>query len=74
MGEITEMKMDGTLCECCGSFIGDEVGYPRYCSVECLRDVFPKNTYKQHREYLKREKINKNGEGPRVQYEKERIK
>lgn len=35
MGEIAEMMLDGTLCECCGTFIGDGDGYPRYCSAEC---------------------------------------
>lgn len=68
MGEIADMKLDGTLCEACGAFIGDEVGYPRYDTVECYRDVFPKATYKEAREYLKREKINKHGEGPRINY------
>lgn len=29
--EIAEMHMDGTLCEMCGEFIGDPVGYPRVC-------------------------------------------
>lgn len=32
MGEIAEMMLDGTLCEGCGEFLGDPVGYPRYCS------------------------------------------
>ncbi|WP_159975804.1 MULTISPECIES: hypothetical protein [unclassified Novosphingobium] len=40
MGEYAEMMLDGTLCECCGSFIdmdgGD--GMPRYCSNQCARD------------------------------------
>ena len=31
MGEIAEMMLDGTMCECCGVFIGRSVGYPRYC-------------------------------------------
>ncbi len=70
MGEISDMKQDGTLCECCGSFIGDEVGYPRYCTIGCLRDVFPKRSDQQHREYLKREKINRHGEGVRKNYKK----
>lgn len=36
MGEIAEMMLDGTLCEGCGEFIGDEgEGFPRYCSPQC---------------------------------------
>lgn len=31
MGDISEMMLDGTLCETCGEFIGEPVGYPRYC-------------------------------------------
>lgn len=31
MGEIAEMILDGTLCERCGCFIGEPVGYPREC-------------------------------------------
>jgi len=31
MGDIAEMHLDGTLCEQCGCFIGDPVGYPRLC-------------------------------------------
>lgn len=33
MGEIAEMMLDGTLCQCCGSFIdGDSPGFPRLCN------------------------------------------
>jgi len=38
MGEIADMMLDGTLCECCGMFIGKNYGYPGYCSKECARD------------------------------------
>lgn len=40
MGEYAEMMLDGTLCECCGTFIDDEggEGIPRYCSNQCARD------------------------------------
>lgn len=34
MGDIAEMMLDGTLCECCGVYI-EEVeaqGFPRRCS------------------------------------------
>ena len=32
MGEIAEMIIDGTLCQQCGEFIGEPVGYPRTCT------------------------------------------
>lgn len=39
MGEIAEMHLDGTLCECCGTFLdGETPGYPRYCSSDCAPD------------------------------------
>lgn len=40
MGEMAEMMLDGTLCECCGTFIDFEGGdgFPRYCSPQCARD------------------------------------
>lgn len=31
MGEIAEMMLDGTLCECCGTYIGADTGYPIKC-------------------------------------------
>jgi hypothetical protein len=31
MGEIAEMMLDGTLCEGCGEYMGDECGYARRC-------------------------------------------
>lgn len=38
MGEITEMMLDGVLCECCGTFIGEGEGFPGYCSEQCAKD------------------------------------
>ena len=40
MGEIAEMMLDGTLCECCGEYIrkGKPEGFPRYCSKKCASD------------------------------------
>src|SRR6185312_10679181 len=36
MGEIADMMLDGTLCEGCGEFMGDDGdGWPRYCSPDC---------------------------------------
>lgn len=37
MGEIADMHLDGTLCESCGTFIGEPCGYPRYCE-DCEDD------------------------------------
>lgn len=37
MGEIAEMMLDGTLCACCGDFLGDDAGYPIYCAA-CAPD------------------------------------
>lgn len=34
MGEIAEMMLDGTLCQCCGEYIESKVepqGFPRFC-------------------------------------------
>lgn len=40
MGEIAEMMLDGTLCECCGASFDDRQspGFPRYCSRQCAED------------------------------------
>lgn len=38
MGEIAEMHLDGTLCEMCGEYMGDAIGFPRYCSETCAKD------------------------------------
>lgn len=38
MGEYAEMMLDGTCCECCGAFIGEPGGFPRYCSPQCAAD------------------------------------
>jgi hypothetical protein len=39
MGEIADMMLDGTMCECCGEFMGSEgEGFPRYCSEECAKN------------------------------------
>lgn len=31
MGEIADAMLEGTLCTCCGEFIGSSCGYPRRC-------------------------------------------
>lgn len=33
MGEIAEMMLDGTLCEGCGEYLGEDLGYPGYCNA-----------------------------------------
>lgn len=40
MGEIEDMMLDCTMCECCGEFIDDDEAsdYPRYCSRQCAED------------------------------------
>lgn len=38
MGDIADAMLDGTLCECCGEYIGSDAGYPQYCSDECAAD------------------------------------
>lgn len=34
MGDVADAMLDGTLCQCCGEFLGDGDGYPTFCS-EC---------------------------------------
>ena len=38
MGDIADAMLDGTLCECCGTYIGEGDGFPRYCSRKCADD------------------------------------
>lgn len=33
MGEISEMVLDGVLCEGCGVYLGEGDGYPGRCSA-----------------------------------------
>ncbi len=41
MGDISEMMLDGTLCEACGAFIDEEeCGYPRLCAA-CSQETPP---------------------------------
>ena len=32
MGEIAEMMLDGTLCECCGVYLGEASDISRRCT------------------------------------------
>lgn len=40
MGDMSELMLNGTLCEHCGVYIehGKPEGYPRYCCKQCLED------------------------------------
>lgn len=39
MGEIAEMMLDGTLCACCGEYIGkQDCEHPMYCT-DCASDM-----------------------------------
>lgn len=37
MGEISEMMLDGTLCQGCGVLMGDACDYPRSC-FDCAKE------------------------------------
>lgn len=41
MGEIADMMLDGTLCACCGEYLGCDDGYPVYCAG-CEPEFIPK--------------------------------
>ena len=32
MGEIAEMMLDGTLCQMCGVYLGEDDGFPVTCA------------------------------------------
>ncbi len=38
MGDIADMMLEGTLCEGCGVYMGDECGFPRMCKG-CAKDA-----------------------------------
>ena len=37
MGEYADMIIEGATCAC-GEYIGEHVGYPRFCSTQCEKD------------------------------------
>lgn len=43
MGDIAEMIIEGIICERCGNYLGEPVGFPRTCE-ECTEppkfDIF----------------------------------
>jgi hypothetical protein len=54
MGDIADMMMDGSRCNCCGVYLQDANGYPRWCK-DCGGDDFsipkkkkPKKKKKNH--------------------------
>jgi hypothetical protein len=48
MGEISDMMLDGTLCEACGEFIDDDQGgeFPRRCAA-CSQEDPPEKPKKK---------------------------
>ncbi len=38
MGEIADDMISGNMCECCGEWLGEDSGYPMYCSNECAKN------------------------------------
>ena len=49
MGDIADMMLDGTLCEQCGDYIGESIGYPRVCSDCSDHNISMKNSVKNQR-------------------------
>ena len=33
MGDISEMMLEGGLCQVCGKHVGENDGYPKFCSL-----------------------------------------
>jgi len=58
MGDVTEMMLDGTLCECCGVFIEEEnvSETPRLCK-ECAEET--KNLRERMNSNVRRNKKNR---------------
>ena len=42
MGEISEMMIDGTVCQICGEYMGEGEGYPVTCAG-CADEDAPRN-------------------------------
>ena len=38
MGEISDMHLDGTLCESCGVYMGEGYGYSQ-CCADCHHEI-----------------------------------
>ena len=54
MGDIADMMLDGTLCQCCGVALGSDNDYPTSCQ-SCAQDEL-----QREREEKKAENIAKN--------------
>jgi len=51
MGEIAESMLNGEMCEGCGQWLGEDVGYPQYCSKTCAKDRgMESDPYEEERE------------------------
>ena len=48
MGEVSELILDGVLCELCGVYIELECGYPRKC-VTCTAQIPRKKRHRRKR-------------------------
>lgn len=59
MGEIADMMLDGTLCQCCGTFLDDAPsGYPDTC-IGCGGDDVPDDRAEAPRPRRRRDKQSK---------------
>ncbi|WP_198160038.1 MULTISPECIES: hypothetical protein [unclassified Sporosarcina] len=38
MGEYVEMALSGVVCQMCGEFMGEDVGYPMTCN-DCHEEM-----------------------------------
>lgn len=38
MGEFVDLMIGGVLCQFCGEYIGNEVGYPQTCN-DCRHEL-----------------------------------
>lgn len=52
MGEVAEMMLDGTLCQHCGTFIGEAEGYPKTCD-SCKPEHCGSNLYRRRARKIK---------------------
>lgn len=48
MGDIADMMLDGTLCEGCGEYLGDDGGFPMRCR-SCASDLEEAERHMQER-------------------------
>ncbi len=49
MSEITEMILNGMLCQCCGAYLNSSQGnFPQYCSECKIEEQKKKGNHKKH--------------------------